>query len=67
MAIHSKGTITNMKVYDMLGRMLIEKLPDAGEATNFTVPISTIKPGTILILKATFENGVELSKKTIKY
>ena len=62
--LRSTTAITHLKVYDMMGRLLIDKKPNESE---FTINTNTIKKGTVLIVNATFENGAEVSKKAIKY
>ncbi len=62
--IKSGSTIRQVKVYDMLGRLLINNKPNKNEVTINT---QRIKKGTVLLLNITFENGVEISKKAIKY
>jgi hypothetical protein len=62
--LKSSTVITNIKVYDMTGRLLIDKKPNDSE---FTLATSAIRKGTVLILNATFDNGAEVSKKAIKY
>lgn len=62
--IRSKGAITNIKMYDLLGRLLVEKSPNN---TDFDISTEGISKGTVLLLNATFENGSEVKKKTIRY
>ncbi|MCB0472665.1 MAG: choice-of-anchor D domain-containing protein, partial [Flavobacteriaceae bacterium] len=62
--IRSKGTIANIKMYDLMGRLLVEKSPND---TDFNISTANIRKGTILLLNATFENGSEVKKKTIRY
>ncbi len=62
--LRSSTVITNLKVYDMMGRLLIDSKPND---SNFSINTSTIKKGTVLILNATFDNGAEVSKKAIRY
>jgi len=62
--LRSSTVITNLKVYDMMGRLLIDSKPND---SNFSINTNTIKKGTVLILNATFDNGAEVSKKAIRY
>jgi len=62
--LKSSSIITNLKVYDMMGRLLIDTKPNDSE---FNISTQNIKKGTVLILNATFDNGAELSKKAIRY
>ncbi len=61
--LRSSTIITNLKIYDMMGRLLIDSKPND---SKFSIHTSTIKKGTVLILNATFDNGAELSKKVIR-
>ena len=56
--------ISKLKVYDVMGRLLIESEP---KSTAFEVPAQNIKAGTVLILNATMKDGSSISKKAIKY
>ncbi|MCK0131097.1 choice-of-anchor D domain-containing protein [Flavobacteriaceae bacterium F08102] len=62
--LRSNSVVNNLKVYDVLGRLLMETTP---KQSTFEVNTSSIKKGTVLILLATFDNGLEISKKAIKY
>ena len=62
--LKSNTEIKRLKVYDMMGRLLIDKNPNESE---FTISTHNIRKGTVLILNATFDNGAEVSKKAIKY
>jgi len=62
--LKSTTVITQLKVYDMMGRLLIDNEPNDSE---FTINMHSIRKGTVLILNATFDNGAEVSKKAIKY
>lgn len=62
--IRSKEAIENIKVYDMLGRLLVNSNP---KQTDFILNTENIAKGTVLVLNATLQNGVEVSKKAIKY
>jgi len=62
--LKSSSIITSLKVYDMMGRLLIDTKPNESQ---FNISTQNIKKGTILILNATFDNGAELSKKAIRY
>jgi hypothetical protein len=62
--LRSSTVITNLKVYDMMGRLLIDSKPND---SKFSINTNTIKKGTVLILNATFDNGAEVSKKAIRY
>ncbi len=62
--IRSTEIVKNIQIYDLLGRMIIQKQPNQ---KSFNIGTTTIKNGTVLIIKATLENGSVISKKTIKY
>ncbi|MDX5584327.1 MAG: hypothetical protein QNK20_05270, partial [Aureibaculum sp.] len=62
--LRSNTVITNIKVYDITGRLLVDDKPNNNE---FSINTHKIGQGTVLILNATFENGAEVSKKAIKY
>tara|TARA_R110002073_G_scaffold139232_2_gene289351 strand:- start:125075 stop:128854 length:3780 start_codon:yes stop_codon:yes gene_type:complete len=62
--LKSNSVITNIKIYDITGRLLIDQSPNENE---FTVQTRSITKGTVLILNATLEGGAEVSKKAIKY
>jgi len=58
----SSNKITNFKVFDILGKLVIETNPNTN---NFSIN-TKIDKGTILFGKATLENGQTLFKKFIK-
>ena len=62
--INSGKTVNNIKIYDLLGRMLIQEKPNK---KSFNLNTGTIKDGTVLLIEATLENGSIISRKTIKF
>ncbi len=62
--LRANTVIKQVKVYDMMGRLLIDTKPNNSE---FSINTHAIRKGTVLIINATFENGAEVSKKAIKY
>jgi len=62
--IRSAKEVKEIRVYDLLGRMIIQKQPNK---KSFNINTTNIKNGTVLVIKATLENGSVISKKTIKY
>ena len=62
--LRANTVIKQVKVYDMMGRLLIDTKPNESE---FSINTNAIRKGTVLIINATFENGAEVSKKAIKY
>ena len=63
-SIHASKIVTKVKVYDMLGRLLIENIPNK---QSFSLKVDNIKAGTVLIIESTLDNGAILSKKAIKF
>ena len=62
--IDAKQVVKTIKVYDMLGRALIDFNPNKH---SFYIKTNNLKKGTVLILQAELENGSLISKKTIKH
>ncbi len=62
--VKASEEISELKVYDMTGRLLIDSEPNS---SVFNVGSQNIKNGTVLILNATMKNGSTISKKAIKY
>ncbi len=62
--INASKVVNHLKVYDMLGRMILNQHPNK---QSFNVQTENIKQGTVLIFEVTLENGAILNKKTIKY
>ena len=62
--LRSKSVLKDVKVYDILGRKLIDAQPNLNE---YPLETSGIARGTVLIIKAVLENGAEVSKKSIRY
>ena len=62
--IRSAKEVKDIRVYDLLGRLIIQQKPNK---KSFNIATSTIKNGTVLVIKATLDNGTVISKKTIKY
>jgi len=62
--IRSEKEVKEIKVFDLLGRLIIQKQPNK---KSFNLSTGSVKNGTVLIVKATLENGTVVSKKTIKY
>ncbi|MEN8187220.1 MAG: hypothetical protein ABFR05_08845, partial [Bacteroidota bacterium] len=63
-SIHASKTVAKIKVYDMLGRLLVQETPNK---QSFNLKMENIKQGTVLIFESTLENGAVLNKKAIKY
>ncbi|MDY7395181.1 choice-of-anchor D domain-containing protein [Aureibaculum sp. 2210JD6-5] len=62
--VKSNTVVSQIKMYDITGRLLVNMLPNESE---FRINTHNIRKGTVLILNTTFENGTEISKKAIKY
>ena len=64
MRVRSASLLKEIKVYDVLGRKLIDVEPNV---TDYPLETSSIAKGTVLIINAVLENGAEVSKKAIRY
>ena len=62
--IKSSTVVSKLQVFDIMGRLLINKQPNQSE---FDIDSKAIKAGTVLLLNATFENGSKVTKKAIRY
>ena len=62
--IKANQEVSKLKVFDVLGRLLIDQEPNE---SDFYLNTTNIKKGTILILNATMQDGSIVSKKGIKY
>ena len=61
--INASKVVKEVKVYDMLGRMIINSKP---EQQSFNLNASNLKTGAVLIFEVKLENGSILNKKAIK-
>ncbi|NOQ91544.1 MAG: hypothetical protein GQ552_02380 [Flavobacteriaceae bacterium] len=62
--IKSNQIVKNIKLYDLLGRLIVQSSPNS---KNFNLNNVSIKKGTVIIISAQLENRVVINKKTIKY
>ena len=62
--INSNKNVQNIKVYDMLGRMIIQKAP---MQKSFQLSTEGVKEGSILFIEAQLEDGSSVNKKSVKY
>lgn len=62
--IHANRVVDKIKVYDMLGRLLLQNNPNK---QSFNLSTEHIKDGTILIVELFFDNNLNLSKRIIKF
>jgi len=60
----ANSIITNLKIYDLMGRILIDKNPNSVE---FSINNHAIKTGSVLVVNAILENNQSISKKVILY
>jgi len=60
--LKANSLITNLKIYDIRGRLLINKKPNDLE---FNIKTHAIKKGMILVVNASFENNQSITKKVI--
>ena len=58
----SNRVISSLLVYDILGRELVDSNPDS---KLFELKLANVKPGTIVVIKATLDNERIINKKTI--
>jgi hypothetical protein len=62
--INSNKNVQDIKVYDMLGRMIIQKAP---LQKSFQLSTEGVKAGSVLFIEARLEDGSMVNKKSIKY
>ncbi len=62
--IESRTVVNDIKIYDMLGRLIVHKTP---KQSSFNVVTRNVKPGTVLIIDATLEGGAKVNRKTVKF
>ena len=62
--INSSKNVQDIKVYDVLGRMIIHKAP---MQSSFQLNTEGVKDGSILFIEAQLEDGSMVNKKSIKY
>ena len=64
MNVNSGKMVRDIKVYDMLGRMVIHKTPNL---KSFQLNTSSLRTGTVMIIEARLEDGTLMNTKSIKY
>ena len=64
MSVVSGKSVNEIKVYDLLGRMIIQ---DAPKKSSFQLNTSNVKIGTIMLIEARLEDGSMINTKSIKY
>jgi len=62
--VDSPKEISDIKIYDILGRKLISDRP---ESKSFEMTLDELEEGSLFIVKIKGLNGFELTKKMIKY
>jgi hypothetical protein len=62
--INANQVVRVIEMYDMFGRLILIANPNT---KNFYLKNHKIKKGAIVVFKVQFEDGKEISKKTIKY
>jgi len=62
--IHASSMVSKIRIYDLLGRLLVENSPNK---KDFILDTENIKKGTVLIVQLILPNDIAISKKTIKY
>jgi len=61
---NANAVITNLKIYDITGRLLIDRKPNDFE---FTIETQTVRKGSVLVINVVFENNHSITKKVIVY
>jgi len=62
--VESTQPVRNIKVYDLLGRMIIQSAPNQ---RSFELNTSGVKIGTVMVIEARMEDGSLINTKAIKY
>jgi len=60
--LKASSIITNLKIYDITGRLLIDKNPNDKE---YRINTHNIRKGTVLVVNVIFENNQSTTKKVI--
>ncbi len=64
MTVRSGKSVNEIRVYDLLGRMIIQEAP---KRTSFQLNTASIKTGTVMLIEARLEDGSMVNTKSIKY
>ncbi|MGI9530205.1 hypothetical protein, partial [Lutimonas sp.] len=64
MSVISGKSVSEIKVYDLLGRMIII---DAPGKNSFQLNTGNVKVGTVMLIEARMEDGSMVNTKSIKY
>ena len=60
--VQSSDDVKSIRVFDILGKKILDENPNK---SSFFLPTNKIKIGSILIIQAQLENGVEINRKVI--
>ena len=64
MKVNSGKAVSEIRVYDMLGRMILQGSP---QERSFELNTSSVKVGTLMLIEAKLEDGSMINTKAIKY
>ena len=64
MSVISGRSVNEIRVYDLLGRMIIQKTP---KQKSFQLNTSNVRIGTVMLIEARLEDGSMINTKSIKY
>jgi len=64
MNVVSGKSVNEIRVYDLLGRMIIQKAP---KKSSFQLNTSNVKVGTVMLIEARLDDGSLINTKSIKY
>ena len=64
MKVNSGKAVSEIRVYDMLGRMILQGNP---QERSFELNTSSVKLGTLMLIEAKLEDGSMINTKSIKY
>ncbi len=64
MTVVSGKSVNEIRVYDLLGRMIIQEAP---RQASFQLNTANVKIGTVMVIEARLEDGSIINTKSIKY
>ncbi|MGB5322772.1 hypothetical protein, partial [Lutimonas sp.] len=64
MKVNSGKAVNEIRVYDLLGRMIIQGSP---KERSFELNTSNVRVGTVMLIEAKLEDGSLINTKSIKY
>ena len=62
--VNSNKSVYDIKVYDLLGRVIIHGTP---KEKSFQLNTSGVKIGTVMLIEALLEDGTVINRKSVKY